>query len=217
MIDTIMLVMEIIGTVSFAISGAIIAASSGLDLFGTVLVGCVTAFGGGMTRDLFLGKTPPLIFSNLTMVILAVIVAVVVFAVAYIKVDRLRNLMLKIDEVNNVFDAIGLAAFTIIGTEVACASGYEQRAVFVIAMGVLTGIGGGIVRDILVDKTPYVLKKHIYALASIFGGTLHYVMRTYTPLHTTGMVLGLLSIVAIRLLAKKYLWKLPKIDVDSIH
>lgn len=217
MIDIIMLVMEIIGTVSFAISGAIIATSCGLDLFGVVLVGCVTCFGGGMMRDLFLGNLPPLIFSNLPMALLCVIVAVIVFAVAYVHADKLKSLMFKIEEANNVFDAIGLSAFTVIGVEIACASGHEGSAVFSIAMGVLTAIGGGMIRDVLVDRTPYVLHKHIYALASIFGGVLHYVMRTYTPFHTTGMILSMASVISIRLLAKKYLWRLPKIHVDNIH
>lgn len=217
MIDIIMLVMEIIGTVSFSISGAIIAASCGLDLFGTVLVGCVTAFGGGMMRDLFLGNLPPIIFGNIPMALLAVIVAVIVFAIAYSHVDKLKGLMFKIDEINNIFDAIGLSAFTVIGTEIACTTGYEDSAVFSVAMGVLTAIGGGMVRDVLVDRTPYVLHKHIYALASIFGGTLYYVMRVYTHFHTIGMILGMTTIIAIRLLAKKYLWRLPKIHVDDIH
>lgn len=217
MIDIIMLVMEIIGTISFSISGAIIAASCGLDLFGAVLVGCVTAFGGGMMRDLFLGNLPPLIFGNIPMALLAVIVALVVFAIAYAHTDKLKKLMFQIDEINNIFDAIGLSAFTVIGTELACASGHEGSAVFSVAMGVLTAIGGGMVRDVLVDRTPYVLHKHIYALASIFGGILYYVIRVYTPWHTFGMVISMASIIAIRLLAKKYLWRLPKIHVDNIH
>jgi len=209
---TILFVMELIGTIAFAISGALIAARRGLDLFGVVLVGCITSVGGGMLRDLFLGKIPPGIFSNVIVLATAAITSVVVFTVSFVNANKFEFLEKRIESINNFFDAVGLATFSVIGTEMACQTGFSDMAVLSISMGSLTGIGGGIMRDILVDSTPYVLMKHIYALASIIGSTVYYLIRTNEN-KNLALIIAIPIIVIIRILAAKYHWKLPKINL----
>jgi uncharacterized membrane protein YeiH len=96
----------------------------------------------------------------------------------------------------------------------ACKSGFLDMAVLSISMGLLTGIGGGIIRDILVDSTPYVLKKHIYALASVVGSTIYYLIRINGN-KIVALIVSIPIIVIIRLLAAKYRWKLPKIILKN--
>ncbi|MBQ7289191.1 MAG: trimeric intracellular cation channel family protein [Clostridia bacterium] len=210
MSEAILSIMEIIGTVAFAISGALIAARRSLDLFGVILVGCVTSVGGGVLRDVFMGKIPPAIFSNTIILLIAAITSIVVFIILYIHAKQFDVYEKRIETINNFFDAVGLAAFSVTGTEMACAAGFSDKFVFSISMGILTGIGGGIIRDILVDKTPYVLKKHIYALASILGSCLYY----FIKINSNKVVAALIAmpfIIIIRVLATKYHWKLPRI------
>ncbi|MBO5106147.1 MAG: trimeric intracellular cation channel family protein [Clostridia bacterium] len=207
---TIIFIMELIGTIAFAISGSLIAVRRSLDLFGVVLVGCITSVGGGIMRDLFLGKTPPSIFSNVIVLVIATITSIVVFIVSYFNTNKFESFEKRIESINNFFDAVGLATFSAIGTEMACESGFLGMAIFSISMGLLTGVGGGIIRDILVDSTPYVLTKHIYALASVIGSTLYYLIRINSN-KIVALIVAMPIIVIIRLLAAKYHWRLPKI------
>ena len=207
---TIIFIMELIGTIAFAISGSLIAVRRSLDLFGVVLVGCITSVGGGIMRDLFLGKTPPSIFSNVIVLVIAIITSIVVFIVSYFNTNKFESFEKRIESINNFFDAVGLATFSAIGTEMACESGFLGMAIFSISMGLLTGVGGGIIRDILVDSTPYVLTKHIYALASVIGSTVYYLIRINSN-KIVALIVAMPIIVIIRLLAAKYHWRLPKI------
>ena len=213
MSEMIITAMEIIGTIAFAISGALISVSCGLDIFGVVFIGVVTAVGGGMLRDVLSGKFPPAIFSNTYIFAVAALTALVVFIIAYINRKHFKTLRERIERINNVFDAIGLAAFTVTGTEIVCAAGFEDKMLLVVLLGMLTGCGGGIFRDILVDKTPYVLKKHVYALASVSGSIIYYLINIYTGGKIIGTVAAMVFIIAVRMLATKYHWKLPKITL----
>lgn len=206
----IIIVTELIGAVAFSISGSLIAVRRSLDLFGVVLVGCITSVGGGILRDVFLGRFPPAIFSNGIILAIAAVTAIIVFVIAYFNAQKFEALEKQIEKINNFFDAVGLAAFSITGTEAACSAGFSDWVLFAISMGVLTGIGGGIVRDILVDTTPYVLKKHIYALASVLGSGIYYFIRIYGE-KVIAIIVAMSIIIIIRMLATKYHWKLPKV------
>ncbi len=213
MSEMIITAMEIIGTVAFAISGALISISCGLDIFGVVFIGVITAVGGGMLRDVLIGKYPPAIFSNTYIFVIAALTALAVFIVAYINRKHFEALREKIERINNIFDAIGLAAFTVTGTEIVCAAGLGDKMLLVVLLGMLTAVGGGIFRDVLVDKTPYVLRKHVYALASVSGSIIYYLINIYTGEKIIGTVTAMVFIIAVRMLATKYHWKLPKITL----
>ncbi len=206
---------EIIGTLAFALSGSLVAIGSGLDIFGVVFLACITAFGGGIVRDILLGINLPGIFSDLTIFLTAMFVAVITFTIAYIFKTKFALLKARIETVNNVFDAIGLAAFVVIGSEIACINGLSDNGFAVIFSGMITGIGGGIFRDILIDTTPYIFKKHIYAVAAIVGGIAYFALREGTGNINLASLLSMLLIFVIRMLATKYRWSLPKIHIDN--
>lgn len=210
-----MKIMEIVGTVAFAVSGALVAIGANLDLFGVVFVACITAVGGGILRDMLLGIHPPFIFINYHFCLLAIAVAIVVFVVACFKRKEFSQFRLKIESINNIFDAFGLAAFTVTGSEVAYAAGYGDNLFIVVVIGMLTAVGGGIFRDILTNSTPYVFKKHIYALASILGSILYYLCRNCSMAESWIVSLPVVLVIAIRLLATKYRWSLPKIHTTD--
>lgn len=207
--------MEIMGTVAFAVSGSLIAISHSLDLFGVIIVACTTAVGGGMIRDLLMGVTPPDIFYSHTTLLIALASSVLVFVLAYINLKKFRGLVDKLEHINIVFDAVGLAAFSVAGVEIACNGGFENEIFFSVTMGVITGIGGGVLRDVLVNEKPYVLTKHIYAVASIAGSGIYYALISCTDYKVMPTVISVAVTITIRLLAAKYRWKLPKIDYDK--
>ena len=210
--DIIISVMEWVGTVSFTVSGALVAISCGLDLFGVIIVGGITAVGGGILRDVLLGNVPPKIFENPWILGISVITAIFVFWVAYIKRKGFSTLREKTEMVNNFFDALGLASFSITGIEMACLSPHRDNILLVITLGVITGVGGGILRDVLVNEKPYVLVKHVYAVASLAGCCLYYAFNEHKIFAT---FLTVIFIVAVRMLAAKFHWKLPKIKIDE--
>lgn len=211
--EIIVLVLEIIGTIAFAISGAFVAIKAKLDIFGVVFIGCITAVGGGMVRDLLIGVTPPDIFSNGYLVLIAIIASLLVFIVAYFNRKKIDTIQEKVEYVNTFFDAVGLATFSVMGTEVAFINGLADNAFLSIVLGMLTAVGGGIFRDILTDSTPYIFKKHVYAVASIAGCCLYYIMRRALIGAALSSCIAIIFIIIVRLLAAKFRWSLPKIDL----
>ncbi len=211
--EIVLQILEIIGTIAFAVSGAFVAIKAKFDVFGVLVVGCITAVGGGITRDIIVGQTPPMIFSNLYVLAIAAATALVVFIIAYCKrttFDRFRE---KIEQINNYFDAAGLAAFTVMGVELANSYGAEN-AFLAITLGVLTGVGGGLLRDIFTGNIPYIFTKHVYAIASIVGASLYFVLRLYIDNAVLPTLLGISFIFQLRVLATKFRWSLPKVRLD---
>ena len=208
-------VLEIIGTIAFALSGSLVAISSGLDIFGVVFIACITAFGGGVIRDILLGKTPPAIFDHFSVFLIALFVAVLAFIIAYMYRERFDSFKTKIEQINNIFDALGLSAFVVIGSEIGYVNGFSNNGFVIVFAGMITGVGGGILRDILIDTTPYVFKKHVYALAAILGSIMYFLLRKYTQNINQASVLSMFLIFTIRMLATRYRWSLPKIHIND--
>ena len=211
--EYILFILEIIGTIAFAVSGAFVAIKQKFDIFGVLVIGCVTAVGGGMTRDILIGTTPPTIFSKIYIIGITTLTSLVVFCVAYRKRNRFDEIREKIEHINNIFDAIGLAAFTVMGTEIAFTNGIENNVFLSITIGVLTGVGGGVLRDILTETPPYIFKKHVYAVAAILGAILYYLIRIWVNDTIFPSIIAMIFIIGIRLLATKYHWSLPKIQL----
>ncbi len=213
--DIALLVLEIVGTVAFAVSGALVSIKAKLDMLGVVILGSITAVGGGIIRDLIIGRTPPAVFSRSYMILIAVAVSVVVFIVSYLKRRHFTEMRKKIEHINNLFDAFGLAAFSVMGTETAFAYGLEDKLLLSVILGVLTGVGGGLIRDVLVNDTPYILKKHVYALVSIFGSLTYYILRLYLGESIVSIAIPVVMIVVLRMLAAKYRWSLPRVHIEE--
>lgn len=211
--NELLLALEIIGTISFALSGALTAIKSHLDVFGVAVIACTTAVGGGIMRDLLLGTVPPLIFTRFYIVLIAAITAVIVFVVSYVKRKTFSKMSEHVEAVNNAFDAIGLATFTIMGTEMAYVHQASQgNAFLIITVATLTAVGGGVIRDVLTNSTPYILKKHVYAIASILGSVVYYLLRLISgPTVILPTAVGIALVITLRLLATKFEWNLPRI------
>ena len=165
----ILIVLEVLGTVAFAISGALVAIKVKYDIFGVSVIGVVTAVGGGIMRDLIIGEIPPAIFTKFYIVLIALATSILVFVISYFKRKDFNELKEKIEQVNNFFDAVGLAAFTVMGIELAFTNGLSSNLFLSITMALLTAVGGGVLRDLLTETKPYIFKKHIYASASLLG------------------------------------------------
>lgn len=203
-------VIEIIGTVAFACSGAMVAIEKQLDLLGIIVLGVTTAVGGGMIRDLIIGIQPPTLFVNPVYVLMAFLAVMVIFCI--VKFRRMTILIfssLTYERVMNLLDAIGLGAFTVVGIDTAIEAGYGEYRFLMIFLGVITGVGGGILRDIMAGQTPAVLKKHVYACASI-AGAICYVLLMDSCGTDVSMIVSAILVVAIRVLARHYKWNLPK-------
>lgn len=209
--DTMLLVLELIGTCAFAISGAVLGITKRFDIFGVIFSGIITALGGGTIRDLLLGNLPPAMFRNYIYLIFAVATCLLTFIIASILKNKFSENIVVIDKVNNIFDAIGLGVFTIVGMNVAINSGFADNFFFVVFLGMTTGCGGGILRDAIVGEVPFVLRKRVYAVASIAGGIAYYVMYImFDQGVVISAVVGITFIFALRILASVFKWDLPK-------
>ncbi len=205
-----------IGVAAAAVSGAMIAIERKLDLFGVFFLGMITALGGGILRDVLLGEVPPRFFTNYLAIVIVVIMVSAVFITARLW-NGWRNPVVKarIDKVHNLFDAIGLSAFTVTGVQVAMNAGYSDNAFLCVCMGMTTGIGGGVLRDMMSRHTPYVLQKRIYAVASIIGALLYWTLFYFNvPLAITQGA-AMLMIIIIRACATVFHWNLPRVPLDE--
>ena len=208
---TVLFVMELIGTAAFSCSGAMAAIRKNLDLLGIIVLGVVTAVGGGMIRDVLIGIHPPTLLIKPVYVTVAVIAAIAMFLAMHSR--HLSRFLLEAeyyDWTMNLLDAIGLGAFTVIGVNTAYSIGYGTQKFLLLFVGVITGVGGGVLRDMMSKEMPFIFVKHIYACASLAGAMVCVALIRYNK--SAGMILGALVVIIIRLLAAKNRWNLPKIE-----
>lgn len=212
--NTVSLIFELIefaGITAFAISGAMISIVRKMDVFGVVFLGFVTALGGGALRDVFLGAFPPKNFCNGEHLFCAVVTSLCVFIAAKIFNKFFFENFKKINTIINVFDALGLAAFTISGVKLTIDAGYGDHEFFSIFMGLLTAVGGGLLRDIMSKEKPMIFCKNVYATAVLLGAICYFFLRLFIPeLATVAVTFAV--VVSIRILAATFRWDLPKIE-----
>lgn len=212
--DIIIFIMELVGTIAFASSGAMLAIRKSMDIFGVCVLGVVTSVGGGLIRDLILGIIPPGMFQNPMYTLVALVVSVLLFMIIYVNHSWLKGKVALIyDKVIRIFDALGLGIFTVMGVNTAWNAGYEQKFLLVF-VGVLTGVGGGLLRDVMAQEKPYILTKHVYACASIAGALVCVLGREVLG-DLGAMVAGAVSVIIIRILAVHYSWNLPRVKLDE--
>lgn len=151
---SIFFIIEIIGTIAFASSGALVAIKQKLDLLGVAVLGVTTAVGGGMLRDIILGNVPPSLFIHPVYVYTAFLASMMLFLIVWLNQQILESRYIAAyEKVMNLADAVGLAAFTVTGIDTAVLAGYEEYHFLSVFLGVLTGVGGGILRDILAGQS----------------------------------------------------------------
>lgn len=198
--------LEIFGTIAFAISGAMTGLKKKMDIFGICFLGVTTAVGGGIIRDILLGHVPPETFKNPIYVIVSILASLVIF----IPVARKLLYNRKVFEILLlVTDSVGLGIFTVHGVNIAMESDFSDNSFLVVFVAMITGVGGGILRDVLAGNTPYIFVKHVYACASIAGAILCMFLWQITG-PNAAMLTGALAITVIRLCAAKFRWSLPK-------
>ena len=200
-------ILEIVGTVAFAISGAIVGIQKKMDIFGVSILGLTTAVGGGILRDLILNITPPAAFVDPVFAVTAIVVSILFFIPSVRATLEYRRKLY--DLLILVMDSVGLGLFTVVGVRAAMNAGFASNLFLATFVGVLTGVGGGILRDIFAGDMPYIFIKHFYACASIIGAWT--CALTWRSLYEVpSMILGATAIVVLRLLAAHFRWSLPK-------
>ena len=203
-VRTVQTVIEILGTLAFAISGIRHAAAKHFDWFGGFVCGFAVAIGGGTLRDVMLGLPPFWMTSPLY---------IICTIVAQVFVISCTKLLRPLDNAWFLFDTLGLASFTITGIQKTLECGYPFWVAII--MGCITGAAGGVIRDVLLNKTPVVLRKEIYASASIFGGILYWMLDALRTNVAVTVVIVFLFIVIVRILAVKYHISLPVLKSDE--
>lgn len=210
--EDVMFVLELIGAAAFAVSGAMVAIEKKADIFGVLFLAVTTALGGGVIRDVLIGRIPPVMFVSYWYLLISVVAALAVFIDAYLRSEKYKLHLDKLDAVNNVFDAIGLAVFTVSGMNAAMP--VSDNVILVLFVGMCTGVGGGMLRDVMTNTMPKVLRKRVYAVASLIGGRLYYVMHVLDINQLLSVGCGMLVIFALRLFATIYKWNLPSVKLD---
>lgn len=205
------LLIELCGTVAFAVSGAMLGVRKEMDVFGVCIMGVTASCAGGILRDLLLGQLPPSIFSHPIYAETAIAVSLLVF------IPKVRRALLYrhgYETAMLVADAAGLGLFTAVGVAAAFDCGYGDSTFFAVFLGVITGVGGGVLRDVLAGTAPYIFVKHIYACASIAGALLCALL---WPLmgQTAAMAVCTVAVLLIRLLAAHFRWSLPKAHMEE--
>lgn len=210
--EDVMFVLELIGAAAFAVSGAMVAIEKKANIFGVLFLAVTTALGGGVIRDVLIGRIPPVMFVSYWYLLISVVAALAVFIDAYLRSEKYKLHLDKLDAVNNVFDAIGLAVFTVSGMNAAMP--VSDNVILVLFVGMCTGVGGGMLRDVMTNTMPKVLRKRVYAVASLIGGGLYYVMHVLDINQLLSVGCGMLVIFALRLFATIYKWNLPSVKLD---
>lgn len=200
-IDGFISILDYLGTIAFAVTGASKAISHKTDIFGIIVLATVVGVAGGITRDVLFGRFPAA-FSDPLYVSLTVMVGVVMFFL-YAKLKKQMNVWL-------VFDSVGLGVFSILGASIA----YQTVGLEFLPMlfaGMITAIGGGILRDVFVREIPIVFVKEVYAVASIIGIVIFFAVLSSDVDIQVASIIGIVVTTGIRLLAMKYDWNLPKV------
>lgn len=191
-------ILDILGLLSFVISGALLAISKKLDPFGVFVIAFVTSVGGGTLRDMLIGRTPVGWMQDLT--------AVYVIIGGYFLTILFRNHLDKFRRSLFLFDTIGLGLFTITGIEIGLQ--YELHPIICVALGTISACFGGVIRDILCNEIPVIFRKEIYATICIFGGIVFFVLNLTVMNHEVVQLLTALAIIFFRIMAVKFKWNL---------
>lgn len=197
---SILYALDLIGTAAFAASGAWVAVRCRMDIFGVLVLGLVTAVGGGTLRDLLVGALPPFSLRDETYLYVAMVAALAVFIT--------RNRFQAMERPLLVLDAVGLGTFVVIGTTKAL--DFKLGFLGAALMGVMTCTAGGVIRDVLANQVPLILRKEVYASACFAGGVVLVALETAGVPRPAAALLGAATVIVLRLLAIQYKWSLPR-------
>ncbi|SRR5712692_498696 len=198
--EPLILVLNLVGTFAFGLSGGILAVRKKMDLFGVLVLSVATGLGGGILRDLILGHTPPTTLSDWRFLAASSLAGLVVF-LDYRQVVQWNRFI-------TAFDAAGLAIFTVTGTTIALSAGLGP--VPAALLGMFTGVGGGALRDVLAAEVPLVLRTEIYAVASLLGATIIIIANEAQVLGSFAQIIAAAAIFGLRMVSVWRGWRIPK-------
>ncbi len=196
--------LDLVGTFAFAISGALVASKKKFDLFGVIIIAFVTAVGGGMLRDVLINAHPINWIGDLNYI--WTILAAVIFTLLF------RSKIAPLAKTLFLFDTIGIGVFTVLGLQKGLR--YDLPITVALIMGMVSAVFGGVIRDVLTNKVPLIFKKEIYASACMFGGIVYILVSNYTGVTWIPFVLGMFTVIIIRILAVVFHFELPKVKED---
>ncbi len=199
-------IIDILGTIAFAISGVLVALDKRMDAFGVIIIAFVTAVGGGTLRDVMIGVSPVSWMTNMTYVY--VIIGSALFAVL------LRNTISYLRTSLFLFDTIGIGLYTVVGIETGLVAGLHP--LICIALGTMTACFGGVIRDILCNEIPVIFRKEIYATACILGGFSYFLLRYFTRDNNFIFIIAAVIVIVTRILAVKFKISLPSLYRNNI-
>lgn len=199
----VLLIIEVIGTIAFAISGIRLAAAKEFDWFGAYTIGLVTAIGGGTLRDVLLDIPVFWMQTPLYLYVTGISLAVVII---------FRKTLVGFDRALFIFDAIGLALFVVIGIQKSLDANYPMWVA--IAMGTITGSFGGVTRDILINIEPLFFRKDIYATACLAGGIAFWLIKEFGGSEVTQQITCAIVVIGLRICALKFDWGLPQLRYE---
>ena len=200
-------ILELLGTAAFAASGATVGMEKKMDIFGISILGMTTAVGGGIIRDVVIGKTPPSAFTNPVYTVVALAVSLLLFLPGVRR--RLEKGKKFYDATTVVADAVGLSVFTMVGISNARNFLPEVNIFLLMFVGVITGVGGGVLRDLFAGSMPAIFVKYFYACASLIGAVLCTLLWDVLG-GIPSMTIGAVTIFILRMLAARYHWMLPR-------
>lgn len=195
---------DLLGTMVFAISGAMAANRKRIDIFGATFTGFVTAIGGGSLRDVFLNLRP--VWVDDSNYLLAILVGVLISLIANKELDRLARTL-------TFFDALGIGFFCVVGVEKSL--DHESSAAAAIVLGMFSAVMGGVIRDTILNETPLILRKEIYATACLSGAAVFVILQQYGLDGSLNAFISATTVFMIRILAVKYKLTLPSISEKS--
>ena len=198
---------DLAGTFAFAISGAVAARDKGLDVFGILVVAFTVACGGGIIRDLCIGAVPPAGISDWRYLTIAMIAAIIVMSFGSLSKWLNRPVLL--------FDALGLSLFAVSGAEKALGFGHNNEVA--ILLGMITAVGGGVLRDVLLNRIPVIFEKEIYASAALIGAGVVVTGNYFGWTNDWVFPAGFLFCFTLRILALYYHWELPTFQKKTIN
>lgn len=193
-------IIDLLGTIAFAVSGALAAYNKKLDAFGIIIIAFVTAAGGGTLRDILLGISPVSWMTNMNLVYTILISVLVTFL--------FRTYLLRLRKTLFLFDTIGIGLYTVVGLETGLEAGLHP--VICITLGCVTACFGGVIRDILVNEIPVIFRKNIYATACIAGGVVYFVLLKSGVPEFIIFPVASAAVIVLRALAVKFKWQLPR-------
>ena len=194
-----------VGIIAFAVSGSLKAVKKGMDLLGVLVLGFVTALGGGIISDVLLGKVPPVNLTYYPYPLVAFASSLVTFFLAD-KIERLNHALIYAD-------ALGLSAFAVSGASLAYS--VDSNFLLVISVGTITAVGGGVIRDLMANEVPMVLTREFYATAAILGSTAYFALRELGLSDAVTSTIAFSLTLALRLLAIRYRLELPRAKLGS--